>query len=49
MDYVVSVLLIAARGTLRPDAVRLQSLVTHTTFGLCLYVAGLVLKLLSGE
>ena len=40
---------IAASRTARPNSARLQSLVTHTVFGLGLYAAGLVLKLLSGE
>lgn len=40
---------IAASRTPRPCSARLQSLVTHTVFGLGLYAAGLVLKLLSGE
>ena len=40
---------IAASRTPRPNAARLQSLATHTVFGLGLYAAGLVLKLLSGE
>lgn len=40
---------IAASRTPRPNAARLQSVVTHTVFGLGLYAAGLVLKLLSGE
>lgn len=40
---------IAASRTPRPSSARLQSLVTHTVFGLGLYAAGLVLKLLSGE
>ena len=40
---------IAARRTPRPNAARLQSFATHTVFGLGLYAAGLVLKLLSGE
>ncbi len=40
---------IAASRTPRPGAARLQSLVTHTIFGLGLYAAGLVLNYLSGE
>ena len=40
---------IAASRTPRPNSARLQSLVTHAVFGLGLYVAGLVLKLLLGE
>jgi hypothetical protein len=40
---------IAASRAPRPNAARLQSLVTHTIFGLGLYVAGLVLNYLSGE
>jgi hypothetical protein len=40
---------IAASRTPRPGAVRLQSLATHAVFGLGLYAAGLLLKLLSGE
>jgi Protein of unknown function (DUF2938) len=40
---------IAASRTPRPNSARLQSLVTHAVFGLGLYAAGLVLKLLSGE
>lgn len=40
---------IAASRTPRPNAARLQSLVTHAVFGLGLYAAGLVLRLLSGE
>ena len=39
---------IAASRTPRPNSARLQSLVTHAVFGLGLYAAGLVLKLLSG-
>lgn len=39
----------AASRTARPNAARLQSLVTHAIFGLGLYAAGLVLKRLSGE
>jgi hypothetical protein len=39
---------IAASRTPRPGAARLQSLVTHSVFGLGLYVAGLVLNTLSG-
>jgi hypothetical protein len=37
---------IAASSTPRPDSARLQGLVTHAVFGLGLYAAGLVLKLL---
>ena len=40
---------IAASRTPRPNSARLQSLVTHAVFGLGLYAAGLVLKLLSGD
>ena len=40
---------IAASRTPRPNSARLQSLLTHAVFGLGLYAAGLVLKLLSGE
>ena len=40
---------IAASRTPRPNSARLHSLVTHAVFGLGLYAAGLVLKLLSGE
>jgi hypothetical protein len=40
---------IAARRTPRPGSARLHSVVMHTVFGLGLYAAGLVLKLLSGE
>ena len=40
---------IAARRTPRPNSARLHSVVMHTVFGLGLYAAGLVLKLLSGE
>lgn len=40
---------IAASRTPRPNAARLQSIVTHAVFGLGLYAAGLVLKLFSGE
>ena len=39
---------IAASRTPRPNSARLHSVVTHTVFGLGLYAAGLVLKLLSG-
>ncbi len=49
MDHAVSVLSIAARGTPRPTVVRLQSLVTHATFGRSLSIAVLVPTLLSGE
>jgi len=38
---------IAARRTPRPAAARLQSLVTHTIFGLGLYAAGQAARLLS--
>ena len=38
---------IAASRTPRPNAARLQSLVTHTIFGLGLYVAGQAARLLS--
>lgn len=40
---------IAASRTPRPNAVRLQSLLTHTVFGIGLYVAALVLAFMSGE
>jgi hypothetical protein len=40
---------IAARRAPRPNAARLQSLITHTIFGLGLYAAGLILNHLSGE
>ena len=40
---------IAASRTPRPNAARLQSLITHTVFGLGLYAAALVLNYLSGE
>ena len=40
---------IAASRTPRPNSARLHSLVTHAVFGLGLYAAGLLLKLLSGE
>ena len=40
---------IAASRAPRPNAARLQSLITHTIFGLGLYAAGLVLNYLSGE
>ncbi len=40
---------IAASRAPRPNAARLQSLVTHAIFGLGLYAAGLVLNYLSGE
>jgi hypothetical protein len=40
---------IAASRTPRPNSARLHSVVTHAVFGLGLYAAGLVLKLLSGE
>ena len=40
---------IAASRTPRPNAARLQSLITHTIFGLGLYATGLVLSWLSGE
>ena len=40
---------IAASRTPRPNSARLQSLLTHAVFGLGVYAAGLVLKLLSGE
>jgi hypothetical protein len=36
---------VAARRTPRPDAARLQSLVTHAVFGLGLYLSGLALNL----
>jgi Protein of unknown function (DUF2938) len=40
---------IAASRAPRPNAARVQSLVTHAVFGLGLYAAGLVLNFLSGE
>jgi hypothetical protein len=40
---------IAASRTPRPNAARLQSLVTHAVFGLGLYAAGIVLNQLSAE
>lgn len=40
---------IAASRTPRPNAARLQSLITHAVFGFGLYAAGLVLNYLSGE
>lgn len=40
---------IAASRTPRPNAARVQSLVTHAVFGIGLYAAGLVLNFLSGE
>ena len=40
---------IAASRTPRPNAARLQSLITHMVFGLGLYAAALVLNQLSGE
>ena len=40
---------IAASRTPRPNSARLHSVVTHAVFGLGLYAAGLVLKLLLGE
>jgi hypothetical protein len=40
---------IAASRMPRPNAARLQSLVTHAVFGIGLYAAGLVLSRLSGE
>ena len=40
---------IAASRTPRPNSARIQSLATHAVFGLGLYAAGLVLKLLSGD
>ena len=40
---------IAASRAPRPNAARLQSLITHAIFGLGLYAAGLVLNYLSGE
>ena len=40
---------IAASRTPRPNSARLQSLVTHAVFGVGLYAAGLVLRLVSGE
>lgn len=40
---------VAARLTRRPSAARLQSLVTHTVFGLGLYLAGWAARFLQGE
>lgn len=40
---------IAASRTPLPNAARVQSLVTHTVFGIGLYAAGLFLNFLSGE
>lgn len=40
---------IAASRTPRPHAARVQSLVTHTVFGLGLYAAAFVLDVVSGE
>ena len=40
---------IAASRTTRPNAARLQSLVTHAFFEFGLYAAGLILNFLSGE
>jgi hypothetical protein len=40
---------IAASRTPRPNAARLQSLLTHAIFGIGLYIAALVLAFLSGE
>lgn len=40
---------VAARLSKRPSAARLQSLVTHTVFGLGLYLAGWVARFLQGE
>lgn len=40
---------IAASRTKRPSAARLQSLVTHTVFGLGLYLAGWAARFLQGE
>lgn len=40
---------IAASRMPQPNAARVQSLVTHTVFGVGLYAAGLVLSFLSGE
>lgn len=40
---------VAARLTKRPSAARLQSLVTHTVFGLGLYLAGWAARFLQGE
>ena len=40
---------IAASRAPRPNAARLQSLITHTIFGLGLYAAGLVFNYLAGE
>ncbi len=40
---------IAASRMPQPNAARVQSLVTHTVFGIGLYAAGLVLSFLSGE
>lgn len=40
---------VAARLTRRPSAARIQSLVTHTVFGLGLYLAGWATRFLQGE
>jgi len=40
---------VAARLTKRPSAARIQSLVTHTVFGLGLYLAGWAARFLQGE
>lgn len=40
---------VAARFAKRPSAARLQSLVTHTVFGLGLYLAGWAARFLQGE
>lgn len=40
---------VAARLTKRPSAARLQSLVTHTVFGVGLYLAGWAARFLQGE
>jgi len=40
---------IAAGRMPQPNAARVQSLITHTVFGIGLYAAGLVLSFLSGE
>jgi hypothetical protein len=40
---------VAASRTKRPSAARIQSLVTHTVFGLGLYLAGWAARFLQGE
>jgi hypothetical protein len=39
---------IAASRTARPGAARIQSLVTHTVFGVGLYAAGVIASVLPG-